>query len=224
MFTLILGVLGGILVICSAFLQYYEKKEADLETNKAKKSEEQFRAKAEQLQSRLNNKIFGVAYPKVLVSHSEKDNFFDICLVNESGYDISNVKLLVRNIDNINNCNKRIEGDQLLIDKKCFTENTFVSSDFLIQPGITQQTGYYIANKDGIYHLQLEIFNSYQPVAYLLILKIEANKIIKSYRLYEIKDGNLKFVSEKNDKESYSDEYWNEHFKPDLKKGLIAIP
>lgn len=230
--TFILVIAGSCLAIGSAYIQYMDKKGAELEAKNSKKEasdanikilslNEDIRKKADEL-IEANKKIneltnetlksaLGDGFLKVDLLRVQPDEY-QFVVINNSNYPIYDVSIEFIDFDEVMKCqHEKIDG-KLTFLRECFQKSVtrFENINFI------PNTERYFPNRfkfvNGYKHFYIKIHSRNSSTVRQCIFKEKKDGLWdQSYRFYQYKNSLIKKIDEKNTI-GVSESYWIEHF------------
>lgn len=160
----------------------------------------------------LNNNVIGASDLDIQINNT-KNSEFNFRFENDSDLPVINAHITIQNYTEIKKCEVIKENDeQVHIKFDCYKNN------FIKQTGINLNPfGAIVFNAKGFNFLKgymnfaVQLETRKKTIIYHLVYKIIDDKMVRSFRIYNLVNGKKLFISEKNPLKLDND-YWKNNF------------
>lgn len=160
----------------------------------------------------LNNNVIGASDLDIQINNT-KHSEFNFRFKNDNELPIFNAHITIQNYTEIKKCEIIKETDnQVHIKFDCYKDNFIKKIGINLNPNaaIIFDTKSFNFLK-GYMNFAIQIETRKKTIIYHLVYKIKDDKMVKSYRVYNLIEGYKKYVSESNPLKLNAD-YWTEKF------------
>ena len=223
--TFTLVVVGSVLAIGSAYIQYKDKKDAEQESILAKKetkeANEELKNRTDEL-LKANRKIneltnetlkvaLGSGYLEVNLNwHKSSD--YEFIITNNSDYPIYDISIELIDFDILINCPQKRANGIVTISEKCLSPAVIRGNRINVIPNTNITFGPKLQFSNNFKHFLVKVHSRNSTTIRLCVFEKKENNIVKmSSRFYLSKKSGLEMIEEKNEI-GLTKDYWEEHF------------
>lgn len=160
----------------------------------------------------LNNNVIGASDLDIQINNT-KNSEFNFRFENNNDLPIVNAHITIQNYTEIKKCEIIKENDnQIHIKFDCYKDNFIKKTGINLNPhsAIIFDTKSFFFFK-GYMNFAIQIETRKETIIYHIVYKIIEDKMVKSFRVYNLVEGKKIFVSEKNPLK-LTDDFWRNNF------------
>lgn len=225
LWTFILIIVGSILAIGSAYIQYKDKKATEQESllakKEAKEANEELKNKTDELLE-ANRKIheltnetlkvaLGSGYLELKLNKLNSHDYQFITM-NNSNYTIYDASIDLIDFDMLIKCPQKRGNGIVSISEKCLLQASTKGGKTNVLPNTDKKIGSKIQFSNRFRHFSAKVHSRNSTTMRLCVFERKDNGAIKmAYRLYLIKSYGFEMIEEK-DEIGLSEEHWKKYF------------